>query len=328
MSFCKIPKGEFRMGSRGYYGDEEPAHVVRIAEDFWLGEYPVTQEQFGVWTKARRISHKNHFPNHPQNPAEELTWRQAVEFCEWLTKEAGEQFPAGLWLACLPTEAEWEYACRAGTEMEYYTGNGESALKQAGWYDGNSENSTHPVGEKQPNAWGLYDMHGNVWEWCHDQWDEAAYRKRRDGDNDPGYEGRAEEHRKGTEAMIKTDEYRVLRGGSWCDAAGLCRSAYRIWGWPDVADRNGGFRVCLVPSPALGGAPSPLAAGSQPERPAAVPRDSETAEERSGGNIETGREIPKGGDLLRQATFSEPDLTIAIPRESWRKRMARWWKDS
>ncbi len=303
-SFCRIPKGEFRLGSRGYGRYEEPAQVVRIGQDIWLGQYPVTPEQFAIWAKAKRIKQKNDFPDQPQHPAKDITWRQAVRFCNWLTKEAGEQFPAGYGLACLPTEAEWEYACRAGTETEYHTGNGESALKEAGWYNRNSESSTHPVGERQPNPWGLFDMHGNVWEWCHDEWDEAAYRKRRDGDNDPGFEARAQEYRKGIESMLKRDVHRVLRGGSWGYAARYCRSAFRFrWG-PDVSSGGLGFRVCLVPSPALGGAPSPAAAGSQPERAAAVPRDSETAEDRLGGKI---RSKPPKCDsaILDTAGFSD-----------------------
>jgi formylglycine-generating enzyme required for sulfatase activity len=142
----------------------------------------------------------------------------------------------------LPTEAQWEYACRAGTETEYYTGDGEAALAEAGWYDGNSGGQTHPVGERKENQWGLYDMYGNIGEWCRDAWDKDAYKKRVDGAEDP--EATAEY------VGEQDDPRRVSRGGSFHSEADLCRSSARDWWGADVRGSLIGFRVCLVRSPA------------------------------------------------------------------------------
>jgi sulfatase modifying factor 1 len=150
----------------------------------------------------------------------------------------------------LPTEAQWEYACRAGTETEYYRGDGEATLAEAGWFDGNAGGVTHPVGELAPNEFGLYDMHGNVDEWCCDAWDEDAYKKRVDGTTDPEVS---------TEDVSDANPVRVFRGGSRGAIAWICRSAIRSGGRPDVRERYQGFRVCLVPGPV-----------PQPERPSAA----------------------------------------------------------
>ena len=255
MAFRHIPAGSFRMGSRGYYPDEEPVHEVRIPESFWLAETPVTQAQFALWTRAKGIEHENHFKGNPNHPAENMTWSDAIKYCAWLTRVKAGEMP-GL-IVCLPTEAEWEYACRGGTDpasggvnTEYYTGDGEAALAEAGWYDGNAESKTHPVKQKKANDFGLYDMHGNVWEWCHDEWDDSAYRKRVDGCEDPGFQDRAGEWNSGLQLMTKENRVRVMRGGSWNNSAGLCRSAYRDWYAGSVWFWSRGFRVCLVPGPA------------------------------------------------------------------------------
>ena len=129
----------------------------------------------------------------------------------------------------LPTEAEWEYACRAGTFTDYYSGNGEAALKKVGWYSGNSNSQTQPVGKLAPNLWGLYDMHGNVWEWCQDYY--APYPQ-----------GEVEDY-----IGLKSSEYRVLRGGSWYYDPVHCRAAYRSWTAPAFRNLHCGCRVvfCL-----------------------------------------------------------------------------------
>ncbi len=219
------------MGSRGYYHDEEPPHLVRITRDFYLGTYPVTQTQFAAW----RPDHENGFPNQPNHPAERIDWREAREYCRWLAESCAASILAGF-IAALPSEAQWEYACRAGTETEYYTGDGEAALAEAGWYDGNSESSTQPVGWLAPNDFGLHDMHGNVWEWCRDAWDAHAYKRRVDGVCDPKTRG-------------DENADRVIRRGSWFASPRFCRAACRGWRWP--SDRNWlrGFRVCLFSGP-------------------------------------------------------------------------------
>lgn len=231
MSFQLIPAGSFRMGSRGYYRGEEPRHLVHITQPFYLGTFPVTQQQFAQW----KAEHKNYFANHPLHPAENIDWHEATEYCSCLTVNCGNQLPTG-YEAGLPTEAQWEYACRAGTDTEYHTGDGEAALAATGWYDGNSKLQTQPVGQLSANDHGLYDMHGNVWEWCADAWDEHAYQKRVNGVCDPFIDG-------GNNAG------RVFRGGGWNYSPWNFRSACRDWGRPVIRIGNQGFRVCLFLGP-------------------------------------------------------------------------------
>ena len=231
-----IPQGNFRMGGRGEYDDEEPVHTVQITRAFYLGTFPVTQEQFAVW----KPDHQNGFANQPRNPAEQVTWQEASEFCKWLTKNFASELPPD-YVAGLPSEAQWEYACRAGTDTEYHSGDGEAALASAGWYDGNSESSTQPVGLRQANQFGLYDMHGNVWEWCRDLWDEHAYKRRCDGVQNPEVIGSSAD-----------DAGRMFRGGCWFNSPRLCRAAYRGRWSPGFRVGDQGFRVCLFPGPSTG----------------------------------------------------------------------------
>ena len=132
----------------------------------------------------------------------------------------------------MPTEAQWEYACRAGSKTRYCFGDDESKLGEYAWYDENSDDKTHPVGEKKPNAWGLYDMHGNVWEWCQDRWRHGYY-KESPVDDPTG---------------AATGSFRVFRGGSWYYPAGYCRSAYRGSVEPRDGCDNLGLRVSRVPA--------------------------------------------------------------------------------
>ena len=198
-----IPAGEFLMGSpdadKNAYDWEKPQHRVRITKPFFLGKYPVTQEQW----EAVMGGNPSHFKG-PQNPVERVSWDDCQEFLEKSNSlpSKGGEFQ-------LPTEAQWEYACRAGSKTRCCFGDNESGLGEYAWYDKNSGKKTHPVGEKKPNAWGLYDMHGNVWEWCADWFD--------------GYDAKAADDPAGP----RTGSNRVGRGGSWDAPAGRCVSAYR-----------------------------------------------------------------------------------------------------
>jgi len=211
----RIPAGEFMMGSPsnepGRDSDEGPQHRVRISRDFWLGQTEVTQ---GLW-KAVMGSNPSYFKNCGDDcPVEQVSWNDCQEFIRKLNgMVSGGNFR-------LPTEAEWEYACRAGT-----TGPYAGDLDATGWYDKNSGSRTQRVGQKKPNAWGIYDMHGNVWEWCQD-W-KAEYPS--GSVTDP--------------TGPSSGSYRVYRGGSWYDNAVFCRSANRNGYAPVARDFHLGFRL-------------------------------------------------------------------------------------
>ena len=175
---------------------------MRITKPFYLGRYLVTQEQW----KALTGNNPSRF-NGPKNPVECVSWRECQQFLEKLNARQGGQ--VGKFQ--LPTDAQWEYACRAGSTTRYFFGDDEAAASDYAWYNANSGQTTHPVGEKKPNAWGLYDMHGNVDEWCQD-WYDAAYYAKSPMDDPIG---------------PATGSYRVHRGGCWIADAGACRSAFR-----------------------------------------------------------------------------------------------------
>jgi formylglycine-generating enzyme required for sulfatase activity len=189
-----------------------------------MGKHEVTQE---VWEKVMGDS-PSRFKG-AKNPVEEVSWDSCQEFLTKLNalgKERG-QFR-------LPTEAEWEYACRAGTKTRFCSGDAEAGLADYAWFDANSGKTTHPVGTKKPNAWGLFDCHGNVWEWCADWWEQGYYRKSpRENPTGP-----------------PTGAGRALRGGSWDDDAKSSRSAYRDDDGhdPDARSDYFGFRLVLSSS--------------------------------------------------------------------------------
>ena len=222
-----IPAGEFLMGSpdsdKDAGADERPQHRVRIAKPFYLGKYLVTQEQW----QAVMDNNPSHFKG-LKNPVECVSWNDCRQFLEKLNAKIGTQ--GGRFI--LPTEAQWEYACRAGSTTRYYFGDDESALGEYAWYDANSGNTTHPVGGKKPNAWGLYDMHGNVWEWCQD-WYDAGYYAKSALDDPMG---------------PATGSIRVFRGGDWRGGDGRCPSAYRAGFVPGSRGSNLGLRVSRVPA--------------------------------------------------------------------------------
>jgi formylglycine-generating enzyme required for sulfatase activity len=233
MKLVLIPKGTFIMGSpigeEGAYTGEEQQHRVNISKGYYLGVMEVTQEQYEYLMGTnpshfqKRVIRKSDSSIYP---VEWVSWEDAVEFCKRLSdlpeeKEAGRVYR-------LPTEAEWEYACRAGSKTAFGFGESAKSLGGYAWFAGNSNSQTHPVGEKKPNAWGIYDMHGNVWEWCSD-WYGAEYPKGIVGDPAGPREG----------------SYRVARGGSWDDKAAGCRSAVRGGSTPDDRRNSYGFRVAM-----------------------------------------------------------------------------------
>ncbi len=221
MEFMPIAAGSFQMGSNSGDSDEKPVHTVRLSKPFWMSSKEVTQRQY------KQVMGKN--PSHFQgleNPVEKVSWNDAVSFCKKLTeieRKAG-RLPDGFEYT-LPTEAQWEYACRSGT-----TGKYAGDLDSMAWYSENSGSKTHPVGTKQANPWGLYDMHGNVWEWCLDDWhgsyDGAPPNGSRWGDG--------------------SGSYRVYRGGSWSYSSSYCRSADRGRYSPGSAGSRLGFRPLVL----------------------------------------------------------------------------------
>ena len=231
MNFKSIPAGTFMMGySSTLYG--KVFHQVTLKKPFKLGIYEVTQAQYEKVTGVKPSKFKV-----ADNPVETLTWDHAVDFCRKLSELPAEKDAGNVYR--LPTEAEWEYACRAGTTTKYSFGDDESELRDHAWYSENFGGKTHPVGSKKPNAWGLYDMHGNVWEWCQD-W-LGGYPSGMVRDPTGPASGSAHQYR-------ITGPLRVYRGGSWFDLAEFCRSASRCRFGPSHRFECMGFRVCLSPS--------------------------------------------------------------------------------
>ena len=212
--FKLLPAGSFVMGEGG------ASHQVTLTTPFLIGVYEVTQEQYERVMGTNPSEFKG-----AQNPVGNVSWEDAVEFCRKLSAIPAEKAAGRVYR--LPTEAEWEYACRAGTTTKYYFGNDESQLGEYAWYDQNSGSTTHPVGRKRPNAWGLYDMHGNVWEWCNDWY----------GDYPQGTAQDPQGPSKGS--------FRVNRGGGWLSEAAFCRSALRNGYGPSLRSSLNGFRLAL-----------------------------------------------------------------------------------
>ena len=234
MKLVLIPKGTFTMGSpieeEGANNDEQQ-HQVTVSKDYYLGVTEVTQGQYekvmGVNPShfQKRVIRKS---DSSMYPVENVSWEGAVEFCKRLS-ELPEEKKAGR-VYRLPTEAEWEYACRAGSKTAFYFGDDSELIGAYAWHAANSGGQTHPVGEKKPNAWGLYDMHGNNWEWCSD-W-HGDYPEGTVTDPVGPEEGAG----------------RVLRGGGWGDVAANCRSASREGRLPYSHCTSSGFRVSLSSS--------------------------------------------------------------------------------
>lgn len=252
----KIKAGTFQMGSpesdTQAHSSEKPRHWVRLTKDFYMSKYEVTNAQFAAFLNANYIGSDGkwasglysderliqvssgtsdwglHYTDkwesasgYENHPVIYVTWYGAAEYAHWADGR-------------LPTEAEWEYACRAGTESIY--NYGPTANEDYMWYSANSGSHTHRVGETKPNPWGLYDMHGNVYEWCLDQWNGSF-----------NYPAITNESDAVVDPLITSGYFRVLRGGSWNSGAQICRSAYRFSYYPDYAHDFFGFRVVFVP---------------------------------------------------------------------------------
>jgi formylglycine-generating enzyme required for sulfatase activity len=250
MELVTIKPGTFTMGSteapkESWQLDERPEHKVTITKGYSLGKYDVTRGQFsafvnatgyktdaekegkswgrrdGNWGEIAGANWKDPvlFKQTDEHPATCISWNDAKAFCDWATKKTGREVR-------LPTEAEWEYACRAGTKTKWSFGDNEAALVEYGWTNMNSGLQTLPVGQRQPNPWGLYDMHGNVCEWCQDWAGPYA------GDAvDP--------------TGPASGDRRCLRGGSWNNNAIECRSAFRFNDAPSNRVTINGFRVAV-----------------------------------------------------------------------------------
>ncbi|WP_298868967.1 formylglycine-generating enzyme family protein [uncultured Gimesia sp.] len=219
MKFQLIPAGTFLMGAtfQTRKNNEKPVHQVILTKPFEMGVYEVTQQQYEAVMGTNPSEFKG-----PDNPVEMVTWDNAVEFCIKLSNMPNEKG----FIYRLPTEAEWEYACRAGTTTKYSYGDDDSQLDDYAWYFKNSSFKTHPVGEKKSNPWGLYDMQGNVFEWCQDWFDPY-------------------------QSSVKTNpiqmggrmKYRVIRGGGISNVANYCFSSARHNAAPDLKNSRMGFRV-------------------------------------------------------------------------------------
>jgi formylglycine-generating enzyme required for sulfatase activity len=227
LTLVALPAGSFQQGSpateRGRDSGEGPQMQTTLSKPFWLGATEVTQKQW----QAVMSDNPSQFKD-DQNPVEKMSWQEAAEFCQKLTERerAAGRLPDG-YVYALPTEAQWEFACRAGTTAEY-----AGTLADMAWYFKNTEGlTTKPVKQKEPNAWGLYDMHGNVWEWCADWYGKYSG-------------GKVTDPKGPAEGSI-----RVARGGGWGDNATDSRSAFRVAFKPGQRGNSIGLRVALVPAP-------------------------------------------------------------------------------
>lgn len=210
---------------RGEYDSEKPAHPVKL-DDFYIGQFPVTQQ---MWKAVMGNDNNPSYYLGDDRPVETVSWKDCQVFLKKLQQVSDKKYR-------LPTEAEWEYAARGGQHQAPFLYAGSDHLKEVGWYRQTSHRETKEVGQLQPNQLGIYDMSGNVWEWCQDWYNKKYYQQC---------------HKKGTvknPVGPANGSDRVLRGGSWNGGAQFCRSSYRLRFVPDSRNRHIGFRLVLVPS--------------------------------------------------------------------------------
>jgi len=217
MPFVRIEAGEFLMGSTDGLPLEMPPRRIHIRHPFYFSALPTTQQ---VWQTVMG-SNPSTFVGDPRLPVDTVSWQEANRFCRRLSSIAKRHVR-------LPTEAQWEYACRAGTTSEYFFGD-ESRAEEYAWYDMNSQDRTHPVGLKKPNPWGLFDIVGNLWEWCEDAW----FADHRDAFAD------------GAARVGDAAGRRTLRGGAWDMDVFRCRSAYRSFDHSHLGTSRFGCRVMI-----------------------------------------------------------------------------------
>ena len=220
MEFILIPSGSFKMGGdkrlEQAEDHETPRHIIKISKGLFMGKYVVTQTQWSEMMNNNPSEFKDN-----RRPVERVSWHDVYVFIQKLnTKEKTDKYR-------LPTEAEWEYAARAGSESSYTFGSDTKILNQYAWYRNNSGGETHPVGQLNANAWGLYDMHGNVHEWCQDWFDRKYYSK--SPSNAP--------------LGPSTGLAKTLRGGDWGSEDWYCRCASRSLSSPDRRSNRLGFRL-------------------------------------------------------------------------------------
>ncbi|WP_417914307.1 SUMF1/EgtB/PvdO family nonheme iron enzyme [Candidatus Electronema sp. JM] len=219
-----LPGGRFRMGDIQEQGPEnaQPVHEVEL-DSFGIGRFPVTFAEYDEFCMTTgRARPKDEGWGRDRRPVVNVSWQDAADYCDWLSRQTGRHYR-------LPTEAEWEYACRAGSSAAYCFGDDDEQLGRYAWHVRNSDRRTQPVGGKEPNAWGLHDMHGNIWEWCADWYAKDFYTAY------PARNPVGPEHGVG----------RVLRGGSWDSSAKFASSYFRFCLSPGLRIVRAGFRVAL-----------------------------------------------------------------------------------
>jgi formylglycine-generating enzyme required for sulfatase activity len=218
-----VASGRFHMGSDAGGEYDEPRHEVHLSS-FYIDCTEVTQAEYERLMGENPSKWKS-----PKNPVEQIRWRNAAEYCNARSREEGLEPAYNLetWHCDyrangyrLPTEAEWEYACRAGSEAVYHYGDDQAQLVSYAWFKANCTRGPRPVATRKPNAWGLYDMHGNIWEWCNDFYEEDYYPN--SPKNDPTGPGQG--------------QTRVVRGGCWNSRPNECRSSYRNYEDPGYTD--------------------------------------------------------------------------------------------